>query len=67
MRTHRSVARETAYAQWGHEQRRNALSPHAGDDMEKVQRIEAALVTEGNPTNRSLLLRELARLREILA
>lgn len=59
-------ARDMAIAQWRHDYERDAVSPHAGDDMEKVQRIEAALVTEGNPTNRSLLLRELARLREIL-
>jgi hypothetical protein len=64
MRTHRSQARETAYAQWSHEQRRDALPPHAGDDIEKVQRIETALLTEANPTHRSLLLRELVRLKD---
>ena len=38
MRTHRSQARETAYAQWGHDQRRGQSSMDHTDEIEMLDR-----------------------------
>jgi hypothetical protein len=59
-------AREAAIAAWRHDYERKAVPPNAGDDWEKVARIETALLYEADPTNRSLLRHELTRLRQVL-